>query len=186
MQKIYIAALYAMFFSVSMLVVVTRGNPALVKRKLMIGILLLSVTMPGLTMVSCKSGNEKQVVVNDVWSMTGWIDADTYRVRADGVLDKPVAGDEKKKKSVRKAAMLNAQKAITDEFERGFKEAMSSGITIDCYESTGIFIAQEVRALVKSGKVITERYAPDFSSCEIIYEVKGRYLKKKVDMAQFY
>jgi hypothetical protein len=186
MQKIYIAVLYAMFFLISMLVVITRGNSALVKRKIMIGILLLSVTMPGLTLVSCRSGNEKKTAVTDVWSMTGWIDENTYRARAEGVPDNPAAGIDIKKISARKRAMLNARKEIRDTFESGYRAEMASGLMVECYESTSINIAQEVLALIKSGKVITERYSPDNSSCEIIYEVKGRYLKKKVDMAQFY
>ena len=110
-----------------------------------------------------------------------WVDENTYRLRAGGA---PGANQEGKNKmvrreSARRAAILNAQFQVLEKF-KGSSVQGAAGMSD--FELTGIAISQEVEGVVKGGSVIEATYDSD-DNCEVLYEVKARGLKKKVENA---
>ena len=70
-----------------------------------------------------------------------------------------------------------AQKTILEKF-KGARIQGASGAADG--ELTGIAIAKEFGGMVKGGSVIQVTYDKETQDCEIVYEVKGRNLKKQV------
>ena len=77
--------------------------------------------------------------------------------------------------------MLNAQYQVLEKFKGSSIEGASG---MSDFESTGIAIAQEVDGIVKGGSVFSATWDEE-DNCEIIYEVKAKGLKKKVEAASW-
>lgn len=170
MQKIYIAALLILLAFTSLLVLLTRGQPVLVRKKIMLGLLFISLTAPAATVVSCRTGS---AVNNEIWLKEGWIDNSTYRILATGKAEKRFSSIDLKKASAKRNAVINAQYQMLERFKPPTKAACAD------YEMPDYQVIREINVLVKSGTVKSERYNADYS-CEIVYEVKAAGFKQKV------
>jgi hypothetical protein len=107
----------------------------------------------------------------------GWIDKDTFRIAASGV---PIMGTTEKTKrqeSAKRAAILNAQYRILEKF-KGSRIEGAAGKSD--FGMTGTAVAQEVKGTIRGGHVVSEKYDAE-DICEIIYEVKAKDLKNKVE-----
>jgi len=175
MQKLYLISLYIALGFITLFVILTKGQPLLMKRKVMIGMLILSLTAPAVTLVSCKSGNQV-TASKDIWQSEGWIDRDTFRIMATGNPRKGLTSDAQKKGTAREAAVLIAQIRILEKFN-GDKIESCGGFSD--YEQSHVTALKEYNAIIKNGVVIAEKYDDQFN-CDIIYEVKYPGLKKKV------
>ncbi len=107
----------------------------------------------------------------------GWIDDHTFRVTNMGVAKAGETNVTKRKIQSKEAAILMAQKDILEKF-KGARIQGASG-SVDG-ELTGIAIAKEFGGMVKGGSVIKVSWTKEQQDCEIVYEVKGRNLKKQV------
>jgi hypothetical protein len=112
----------------------------------------------------------------------GWCDEHTFRMHATGVSRKKYTDPEERKKDSRYAAILNAQYQILEKF-KGAKIEAATGIMES--DKTGIALAAELKKYIKNGTVIAERYDEE-QNCEIVFEIKAKHLKKKIQAAEWY
>ncbi len=173
MQKIYIAALLILLASISLLVLLTRGQPVLVRKKIMLSLLIMSLTAPSATVVSCKSGSSLQ---DEIWERDGWIDSNTFRIYATGIPKSGAVSVIHKKGSAHESAVLRAQLMIMEKFKGAMVE--SCGGMVD-YDKDFLRVEKAFMPIIKKGKVVAERYDEEFN-CNIVYEITSKDLKKKV------
>lgn len=178
MQKPYLIVLYVALGFITAAVIVTRGKPVLVRKRVLLGLLILSVTTAPAALVSCRSTNEKSVEreERDVWQSEGWVDEDTFRILATGPADRVIKDAEEKKKSARNNAVRYAQSMIAERFNSAKYE--SCGGMVD-YDTSRFAVQKQFGGIIKNGRIIAERFYEDFS-CDIIYEVKSPGLKEKI------
>ena len=176
MQKVYVIILYVALGFITILVFLTKGQPLLVKRKIFLGILLLSLTAPAVTVISCKSGGDNNKVNRDQFQTDGWVDGNTYRITATGIPRKKLTDPVEKKKAAKTAAILYAQSSIID---RWIGSRVNSCGGMPDLEISTPALSLEMNEIVKKGTILSETYDEELN-CEIVYEVKQKNLKKKV------
>lgn len=143
-----------------------------------ISFLLASLLIAGLTFSGCSKklggglDGDTQTVVTE-----GWIDDNTFRTTAMGVPKATETNKTKRKIQSKEAAILMAQKTVLEKF-KGARLQGASGAADG--ELTGIAIAKEFGGMVKGGSVIKVSWNKQDQSCEVVYEVKARNLKKRV------
>jgi len=149
-------------------------------KKLMIAALVI-IAGAALTLSSCGSKMGGQVEGKS-YKTEGWVDANTYRLTSTGCPGKLGEGKPQtlKRKFAREAARLDAQRLVLIKF-KGEKVEAAAGMKD--FEVSGVALAAEVEGTVKGGSVIKETYQDD-DCCEIVYEVKAKNLKKKVQAAE--
>jgi len=174
MQKIYLVILFSLLAVISLLVIVTKGQPVLVRKKVMLGLLIMSLTTPAATIVSCKSGT---LVQDTIWEKQGWIDSDTYRIKASGEPQKNIKDITMIQESAKRNAVLNAQYMIREEFK---PQPMAACGGIGSYDFA---LNYEIQGIIKGGSVKAVRYKDLI--CEIIYEVRAKDLRKKVQSLSY-
>ena len=106
----------------------------------------------------------------------GWVTPNKYRVIATGVPDPEITTKSKRRESAADNAVSKAWKKIANRF---VKERLTNTKKPVDYSSTGYVITREFKQLIKNGKVLKIRYNKD-DSCEIVYQVEGRFLKERV------
>jgi len=94
-----------------------------------------------------------------------WIDNDTYETSAVGFSLGGYVDEDIRRSVARKTAVLLAQTDIRNKFKSDKSGA---------YSSTGEFYT-----IVKNGRIINEFFDAD-DNCEIVYQIKGEGLKKKL------
>lgn len=110
----------------------------------------------------------------------GWCDENTFWIHAKGMARKKFTDPEERKKISRAAAILNGQDQVFEEFKK-LQIIVATGGGDD--NSLGTSVAAELAYTVKNkGTVIAERY-DEQQNCEIIYEIKSKDLKKKIQLA---
>lgn len=174
MQKIFIAGLIIIMAFISLLVILTKGQPLLVRKKIMLGLLIMSLTAPAATVVSCKSGTLFQ---DEIWEKHGWIDNDTYLIKASGEAQKNLKDVRMFQESAKRNAILNAQYMIKEKFQ---PQPMASCGGMGSYD---ISLEKEIQGIIKGGSVKAVRYKD--LTCEIIYEVRAKDLRKKVQSLSY-
>ncbi|MCP4138297.1 MAG: hypothetical protein GY754_45465 [bacterium] len=132
------------------------------------------------------TGRSGQVESGDEMRTEGWVNGDTYRLYAAGLPNRGVAGIAGRKASAKSAAILNAQYQILEKF-KGTRIEGAGGMADygRVYGEADYKRGREIKNIVKSGKVIKETYDNE-QNCEIIYEVKGSKLKKRIRDTVFY
>ena len=109
----------------------------------------------------------------------GWCNENTYRIRltvSPGVKSKTV---KERKYSSKKSAILAAQNRILEKFKE-----LGIDVKYTAFDPAAYTVAYEVKKTVKYGRIIYEKWDED-QNCEIIYEVSGKRLKRKVESAAF-
>jgi len=179
MHKIYLIMLFVSLALISILVILTGKQPVLVRKKVLLGLLIVSLTAPAATIVSCKSG---AFIQKDVWQTEGWVNGDTLRVISTGTPKAGLKNETVKKGTAKEGAILFAQKKIIEKIV-GQRIESCGGMRGD--EIEPINLAKELAPVIKNGKVIAERYDADFN-CEIIYEISSKDLKKRIESLRNY
>ncbi len=149
------------------------------KKALMIGI-ALTVAL-SFVFTSCTGSKPGGTVKGETFKNEQWVDNDTYRIAAAGIAKKTLTNKIQRRESAKRAAVLNAQYQVLEKF-KGSKIEGASGMSD--FEMTGIAIAQEVQGVIKGGSVQSFTYDEE-DNCEVIYEVKAKDLKKKVQAAEW-
>jgi len=151
-------------------------------KKLFLIVLTISMGLV-FTLTSCSSKGNKLggTVEGETYKTEQWVDKDTYRIAAAGVSNSKLTNKIQRRESAKRAAILNAQYQVLEKFKGSTIEGAAG---MSNFESTGIAIAQEVSGYVKGGSVVKATY-DDEDNCEIIYEVKAKDLKKKVEAASW-
>lgn len=162
-----------LFTVVSLLAILAKGQPVFVRKKILPGLLILSLTAPSATVVSCKS---KERVQKEMWQKEGWIDNNTFRTFATGLPQSGAKSVIHKKGTARAAAIILAQHQIIERFKGAGVESCGG---MPDYEKDILRIEKELMPVIKNGKVVAERYDNEFN-CDIVYEINLKDLKKKV------
>ena len=149
------------------------------KKLLLIG-LVISIGIV-FTLTSCGKKGPGGTVKGQTYKTEQWVDENTYRLAAAGVPNSKLTNKVQRRESAKRAAILNAQYQVLEKFKGSSIEGAAG---MSDFESTGIAIAQEVQGFVKGGSVVQATY-DDEDNCEIIYEVKAKDLKKKVEAASW-
>jgi len=108
----------------------------------------------------------------------GWVDDDTYRIIADGKSANTRDIDEKLKSS-ESAAVKKAQLIILKKFN--ILETEYSDINNN---PTNIALVEELKAIILTGKIIEKNYSLNNEECSIVYEIRSKGLKEKVEAAK--
>lgn len=143
--------------------------------------LMTLVLAMGLVFTSCGGGKIGGTVQGDTFKGEKWVDDNTFQLAASGVANSKLKNKVQRRESAKRAAILNAQYQVLEKF-KGSKIEGAAGMSD--FESTGIAIAQEIQGVVKGGSVKSFTYDEE-DNCEIIYEVKAKGLKKKVQAADW-
>ena len=143
--------------------------------------LMTLVLAMGHVFTSCGGGGIGGTVKGETFKGEKWVDDDTFQLAASGVANSKLKNKVQRRESAKRAAILNAQYQILEKF-KGSKIEGAAGMSD--FESTGIAIAQEIQGVVKGGSVKNFTYDEE-DNCEIIYEVKAKGLKKKVQAADW-
>jgi len=112
-----------------------------------------------------------------------WIDNDTYRLHAAAAPSKKLrdAEREERRKYSKRIAILNAQYQIIEKF-KGIPLEAATGIMGS--DPAAVGVAKDLKEAVKRGTVISESFDEE-DNCEVLYEVKDKALKKKVQYAEW-
>jgi len=132
-------------------------------------------------LTSCGGSKLGGQVEGQSFKTEGWINNDTYRITSTGCPGKLGEGKPQtlKRKFSREAARLDAQRLVLAKFKG---ERIEAAAGMKDFEVSGVALAAEVEGTVKGGSIIKETYGDD-DCCEIVYEVKSKGLKKKVQSA---
>ncbi|MCL1832938.1 MAG: hypothetical protein FWG49_00390 [Leptospirales bacterium] len=133
------------------------------------------------TLTSCGEKKLGGTVEGETYTTEKWVDENTYQIAASGVSNSKLSNKIQRRESAKRAAILNAQYQVLEKFKGSTIEGAAG---MSDFESTGIAIAQEVSGYVKGGSVKKATYDEE-DNCEIIYEVKAKGLKKKVEAASW-
>ena len=107
----------------------------------------------------------------------GWLDNDTFQVRAIGAPAPKAKGFVKRRTQSKEAALLSAQKRVV-ELLVGAKVSGTSGSKDG--ESTGTVITKEFEGFVKGGAVVKESFDEN-DNCEITYRLHSSDLKEQAE-----
>ena len=143
--------------------------------------LMTLVLAMGLVFTSCGGGKIGGTVEGQTFKNEKWVDNNTFQLAASGVAKSSLKNKVQRRESAKRAAILNAQYQVLEKF-KGSKIEGAAGMSD--FESTGIAIAQEIQGVVKGGSVKSATFDEE-DNCEIIYEVKAKGLKKKVQAADW-
>ncbi len=132
------------------------------------------------SLFSCGTTGSKDEA--DIWQTAGWVDDNTYRIRASGAPEIVTGTAEKKKDSARNKAVLSAHYELV---EKLYGDGVDPcGGMSPCREIREKF-RRELVAIVKKGRIVAERFSDDLS-CEIMYEVKSPKLRERVELIRSY
>jgi len=137
------------------------------------------------TFTGCGSGKIGGMVEGKEIKGEQWVDENTFRLAVSGAANSKIPNTPENKvrrqESAKRAAILNAHYQVLEKFKGS---AIEGAAGMSDFESTGIAIAQEVQGFSKGGSVKSATY-DQYDNCEIIYEVKAKGLKKKVEAAEW-
>ncbi|RME92400.1 MAG: hypothetical protein D6767_03290 [Candidatus Hydrogenedentota bacterium] len=142
------------------------------KQKKLILMMAILVTF---VFAQCKSSPQRsQLKDGQSYTTEGWLDDDTFQVRALGAPNPNAKGFVRRRTQAKEAALLAAQKRVV-ELLVGAKLSAASGS--DSGESTGIAISKELDGVIKGGSIVKTTYDSE-DNCEITYRVHAKGLKK--------
>ena len=108
---------------------------------------------------------------------TGWLDDDTFRIKAKGTASQEINDTDKRKNESLNNAISNAQKSTYDIFLTYYQE--NTGMGIQGYGNRKYEFMSYIRKIIATGKPVDIEYDSN-QNCEILYEIKQERLKKKV------
>ena len=118
-------------------------------------------------LISCASSPSNTQIDGKDYITEGWVDDDTFQVKALGAPSPKAKGFVKRRTQSKEAALLSAQKRVV-ELLVGAKITGASGSQDG--ESTGIIVTKEFEGVVKGGAIINTSY-DEADNCEITYRV---------------
>lgn len=108
----------------------------------------------------------------------GWMDENTFRMVGMGAPMKDETDKFVRKATAKEAATIDAQVKIIEKFT-GAKVQGAAGVKN--FRLTGFAAAKEIEGAIKGGSVFEVTWDKETQDCTVIYEVKAKGLKKKVD-----
>ncbi len=132
---------------------------------------------------SCGGGNLGGTIEDgDSYAMEKWVDDNTFQVVAGGEANAELKGKTARRESAQRAAIMNAKYKIVEKFI-GSKIEGASGM--ENFMHSGTAVAEEIGAMFKGGSVKKVTYDKETDAAEVIYEIKGKNLKKRVESGDF-
>ncbi len=149
-------------------------------------IIIIMVMMICVSCTGLYSARNSKADTNSTWAncesadfTEGWCNENTYRVRVTGTPSVKSRTVKERRLSAEKSAINTARDMILGKFKDMGIDISHAEVDTDAY-----VLANEIRKTVKSGKIISEKWDEN-QNCEIVYEVSGKRLKKKVMNAVF-
>ena len=167
---LYLIFLSIAFTTISLLVILTKGKSPLVKKKLFLGGLIISLTATTFNcstrpMISCYSKPIPQY---------HWIDNSTYRSIGVGTPNNNLKNRYARKASARENALLNAKESAKDNFTNlYFSYNVHKNINKKAIEKLNIKIDE----FIQKGKIFKVTYSY-IDECELVFEISRQDLKK--------
>ena len=142
-----------------------------------IGVVLFSSLLLGL--FACTSPSERSQLAGETtdYETEGWLDDDTFQVKAIGAPGKKTKGFVQRRTQSKEAALLSAQKRVV-ELLVGANIKGASGSQDG--ESTGVVVTKEFEGFLKGGAIIRESFDPN-DNCEVIYRIHADGLKDQAE-----
>jgi len=137
--------------------------------------LLLTFLVVSAFLTNCGGTTDSQIKGKSYQS-EGWLDNDTFQVRGLGAPNPDSVGLVKRKSQAKNAALIAAQARVV-ELMIGAEIKGATGSSDG--ESTGIVLTKEFQGVVKGGSIVEETF-DDEQNCEVVYQVTGKNLKKRV------
>ena len=130
-------------------------------------------------MMFCKTTTTDTLLEGNTktYKSEGWLDDDTFQVKAIGAPHPDAEGKVKRKTQSKQAALLAAQARII-ELMIGSR-IQSATASLDG-ESTGVAVSKEFEGMLKGGEVVQETYDSE-DNCELIYRIYRKGLKKRAE-----
>ena len=130
--------------------------------------------------IGCKSsaggGTQLKGEVEEYVS-EGWLDDDTFQVRALGAPNPNAKGFVRRRTQAKEAALLMAQKRVVELMVGSVIKGASGA---ESGEATGVVVTKELEGVIKGGQIVRERYDEN-DNCEIIYRIHRKGLRKMVE-----
>ena len=130
---------------------------------------------------SCGTRNMTVGIEGETYKTEGWVNNDTYQIVTIGVAKKTLTNKWARRASSKRAAILNAHYQVIEKFKGSTIEGAAG---MKDFEMTGIAVAQQLKATVKTGTVKRVTFN-DNDDCEILYVIRQKGLKKQVSAAQW-
>ena len=142
-----------------------------------IGVVLFSSLL--LWLLACTSPSERSQLAGETtdYETEGWLDDDTFQVRAIGAPSRKAKGFVKRRTQSEEAALMSAQKRVV-ELLVGADVRGASGSQDG--EATGIVITKEFEGFLKGGAIIRKSFDPN-DNCEIVYRIHADGLKDQAE-----
>lgn len=137
----------------------------------------LAIMLVAFVLVGCGSNKLGGEVKGDSYKTEGWVTDDIFRVTAIGVPKEGLTNKEQRRATAREAAQIMAEKRIIEKFVGARVEGAAGAAD---YQSTGVAVAKEFSGFVKGGTIVQSTYNEE-DSCEIVYQVEQKGLRKKVE-----
>jgi len=131
------------------------------------------------TLTSCTGGSLGGTIEGKSYKTEGWIDDNTFRTIGMGAPAKDETDPFVRKAMSKEAATIDAQVKIIEKFT-GAKVQGAAGVKN--FRLTGFAAAKEIEGAIKGGSVYKVKW-DEGQNCEVVYEVKAKGLKKKVQSA---
>ena len=147
----------------------------------LLAIALVLVCGIAFTATACRTGGVGGMVEGDTYKTEGWLNNDTYQIVTIGVAKKTLTNKWARRASSKRAAILNAHYQVIEKFKGSTIEGAAG---MKDFEMTGIAVAQQLKATVKTGTVKRVTWN-DNDDCEILYVIRQKGLKKQVSAAQW-
>ncbi len=140
---------------------------------------LLVVTIFSLFLLMFGCGPKKSMIKGgDTYAgMEGFIDDDTLQVKSLGFPKEGIDKKLQRRYTAKRAAQLNAEARIV---EKLIGANITGKTATEDGDLLGEVIKKDFDGLIKGGVIVQETYADD-DSCEIIYKVVEKGLKKKAE-----
>lgn len=130
---------------------------------------------------SCEKNNIRDTK-RGIVKTEGWIDDNTYLIAAIGKPIRTYTSPKKRKRSAKRAAILNARFKVLKKFKKLSKKYYLKKSKNKNDRKEARINAQKIKRLIKHGKATNEMYDRE-DNCEIIYEIKKDGLKQLVKRA---
>ena len=139
----------------------------------------LLVVCLAISFIGCNKASDTMIKGGEVYKdMEGWIDDDTYQVKALGFAPEDMTEELQRKYAAKRAAQLNAEARIVEKLVGANvegKTATEDGVLLS------EIIKKDFGGMIKGGAIVLETYDPETQACEIAYQVSAKGLRKKAE-----
>jgi len=141
-------------------------------------VLLFSIITLLHTFFGCASKKMGGAIKGKEVVTEGWLDDDTFQVIAWGEASPDATGEAQWRNQAKEGAQMMAEKRIIEKFKGYVLE--SKGYTKEGAD-VEVVVTKEVEGFAKGGEIVKITFDEKNRTCEIVYRVRGRNLRRRVE-----